>query len=54
MKGLRRADLQGVEEGAFGRELGLKTVDKVKYRLPNYLGITRATVLVTLTDQGEA
>ena len=54
VKGLRKANLQGVSEEDFGKELGLKTVEKAKYRLPHNPQFTRATVMVTLTDQEEA
>jgi hypothetical protein len=54
VKGLRRDDLQGVTEEAFGKEIGLRAVDKVKFRLPSNQGYTRATVLVTLTSLEEA
>ena len=54
LKGLRKADLQGVTEETFGIELGLQTVDKVKFRLPTSPGTTRATILVTLESQAEA
>jgi hypothetical protein len=33
VKGLKRADLQGTTEEAFGTDIGLKTIDKVKFRL---------------------
>ena len=54
MKGLRKGDLQGVIEEAFGAEIGLKTIDKVKFQLPTSPGLTRATILVTIESQGEA
>ena len=54
IKGLRKADLQEVTEGDFADELGFKTVDKVKFRIPSLPEHTRATVLVALTDQEEA
>ena len=54
VKGLRKAELQGVTEEAFGKELGLQTVDKVNFRLPNRPEFTRATVLVALESQAEA
>jgi hypothetical protein len=54
VKGLRKADLQGTTEGAFGTEIGLRSVDKVKFRLLTNPGFTRATVLVTLESQEEA
>jgi hypothetical protein len=38
----------------FGTEIGLRSVDKVKFRLPTNPGFTRATVLVTLESQEEA
>jgi hypothetical protein len=50
VKGLRKADLQGTIEEAFGGQLGLRLVDKVKFRLPTKPEFTRATVLVTLGD----
>ena len=54
IKGLRKADLQGLREKDFATELGLKTVDKVKFRLPSMPEHTRATVFLALTDQEEA
>ena len=54
VKGLRKGDLQGVTEEAFGVEIGLKTIDRVKFRLPTSPGLTRATILVTIKSQGEA
>jgi hypothetical protein len=54
VKGLKKADLQGTTEGAFGTEIGLQTVDKVKFRLPTNPEFTRATVLLTLESQEEA
>ena len=36
LKGVRKQDLQGVTEEAFGKEVGLKTVDKVKLRVPKH------------------
>jgi len=54
VKGLRRADLQGTTEEAFGTAIGLRSIDRVKFRLPTNPGFTRATVLVTLENQEEA
>ena len=54
IKGLQKAELQRVTEETFGQELGLQTVDKVKFRLPYKLEFTRATVLVALESQAEA
>ncbi|KAK4118894.1 hypothetical protein N657DRAFT_637677 [Parathielavia appendiculata] len=54
VKGLRKAELQGITDEAFGAEIGLQTVDKVKFRLPANPGFTRATVIVTLESQEEA
>ena len=54
LKGLRKADLQGVTEEAFSKEISLQKVDKIKFRLPSNQGFTRATVLVTFTSQEEA
>ena len=54
VKGLRKTSLQGTPEEDFGKELGLKTVEKVKYRLPHNPQFTRATVMVSLTDLDEA
>ena len=48
VKGLKKADLQGTTESAFGTEIGLQLVDKVKFRLLTNLGFTRAIVLLTL------
>ena len=54
VKGLKKSDLQGISEEAFGAGLGLKTVDKVKFRLPNSPGLTWATALITTESQEEA
>lgn len=54
VKGLRGADLQGITKEAFGGEIGLQSVEKVKFRLPVSPGMTRATVLVAVRDLGEA
>ena len=54
IKGLRKADLQGVTEEDLVEELGLESVDKVKTRLPSTPEYTRATVFLALTDQEEA
>lgn len=54
LKGLRKADLQGLDEQQFIAETGLQTVDKVKFRLPSKPEHTRATVFLALTDQEEA
>ena len=50
VKGLRKADLQGTTEEAFGGQLGLRSGEKVKFRLLIKLEFTRAIVLVTLGD----
>ena len=54
MKGLKKGDLQGVIEEGFEAEIGLKTIDKVKFRLPTSPGLTRATILVTIESQEKA
>jgi hypothetical protein len=54
LKGLWKRDLQGTTEEAFSRETGLRTIDKVKFRVPKRQEATRATVLVALTSQEEA
>lgn len=54
LKGLWKQDLQGKTEEEFGKEIGLRTVDKVKFRIPKHQEATRATALVTLTSQEEA
>lgn len=54
LKGAWKRDLQGTTEEAFGKEIGLRTVDKVKFRVPKHQEATRATVLVALTSQEEA
>lgn len=54
LKGLLRKDLQGLTEDEFQKELGLQSVDKVKFRLPKDLERKRATVLVALRNQEEA
>ena len=54
VKGMLKRDLKDVTEAVFGKELGLTSVEKVKYRIPTTEGVTRATVLVALTSQEEA
>jgi hypothetical protein len=54
VKGLKRLDLQGTTEEAFGAEVGLKTINKVKFRLPNSPELTWATALITIESQEEA
>ena len=54
LKGVWKKNLQGVTEEEFGKETGLRTVDKVKFRVPRHREATRATVLVALTSQEEA
>ena len=54
LKGLLRKDLQGLKEEDFQAELGLRSVDKVKFRLPKDPVKKRATILVALTDLEEA
>jgi hypothetical protein len=52
MKGMLKRELKEITEEDFGKQLGLTSVDKVKFRIPTIAGVTRATVLVTLTSQG--
>ena len=54
MKGLSKKDLQGLTEGEFQQELGLRSVDRVKFRLPKDPERRKATILVALRDQEEA
>jgi hypothetical protein len=54
LKGVWKRDLQGMTEEEFGKETGLQTIDKVKFRVPKHQHATRATVLVALTSQEEA
>ncbi|KAK3330274.1 hypothetical protein B0H66DRAFT_635334 [Apodospora peruviana] len=54
MKGMLKRELNDITEANFGKQLGLTSVDKVKFRIPTMAGVTRATVLVTLTSQEEA
>jgi hypothetical protein len=54
VKGMLKRDLKDVTEAVFGKELGLTSVRKVKYRIPTTEGVTRATVLVALTSQEDA
>ncbi|KAK3314376.1 hypothetical protein B0H66DRAFT_482782, partial [Apodospora peruviana] len=54
LKGVWKRDLQGMTEEAFEKETGLRTIDKVKFRVPKHQHATRATVLVALTSQEEA
>jgi len=49
-----KRDLKDVTESVFGKELGLTSVEKVKYRIPTTEGVTRATILIALTSQEEA
>ena len=48
IKGLKRADLQNTIEEAFGTNIGLKTVNKVKFQLLHNQEFTRATILVII------
>ncbi|KAL2192978.1 hypothetical protein P885DRAFT_72581 [Corynascus similis CBS 632.67] len=48
-----KRDLKDTTEVEFGKAIGLSTVDKVKFRIPMLEGVTRATTLVTLTNQEE-
>jgi hypothetical protein len=54
VKGMLKRDLKDATEVVFGKELGLSSVDKVRFRIPTIEGVTRATALVTLTSQDEA
>lgn len=54
VKGLRKPDLQGVTEDDFGQELGLKTLDKIKYQYPKDPNLNWVTVLATVYSQEEA
>jgi hypothetical protein len=54
VKGMLKRDLKDVTESVFGKELGLSSVDKVRFRIPTIEGVTRATALVALTIQDEA
>jgi len=51
---VHKRDLEGVTEATFQQEIGLRTTDNVKFRLPVARGYNRATVLVALADQAEA
>ncbi|EAQ92253.1 hypothetical protein CHGG_00488 [Chaetomium globosum CBS 148.51] len=54
LKGVWKKNLQGVTEEEFGKETGLHTVDKVKFRVPRHREATPATMLVASTSQEEA
>lgn len=54
VKGISRGDLQEVTEEAFGKEIGIKGVEKVKFRVPRDQGLRWATALVTLDSQAAA
>jgi hypothetical protein len=54
VKGMLKRDLKDVTEAVFGKELGLTSVEKVKFRIPTIEGVTRATALVALTSQEDA
>ena len=49
-----KKDLKDVSDVAFSKQLGLLSVEKVKFGIPTVEGVTRATALVTLTSQEEA
>ena len=49
-----KRDLKDTTEAEFGQSLGLSSVERAKFRIPTTEGVTRATVLVTLTSQEEA
>ncbi|EAQ87044.1 hypothetical protein CHGG_08297 [Chaetomium globosum CBS 148.51] len=53
VKGMLKRDLKDVTEAAFGKQLGLQSVERVKFRIPTIEGVTRATALVTITSQEE-
>ena len=50
IKGLQISDFTKVIEKTFSKEIGLQSVDRVKFQLPSRLEHTRATILVTLTS----
>ena len=54
VKGMLKRDLRDVTEAAFGKQLGLQSVERVKFRIPTIEGVTRATALVTMTSQEES
>ncbi|KAK4124226.1 hypothetical protein N657DRAFT_714604 [Parathielavia appendiculata] len=49
-----KRELKDVTKEDFGKQVGLTTVDKVKFRIPTIAGVMRAMALVTLTSQEEA
>ena len=50
VKGILKRDLKDITEAEFGQSLGLSSVERAKFRIPTTEGVTRATVLVTLTS----
>jgi len=54
VKGILKRDLKDTTEVDFGKSLGLRTVERVKFRIPTIPGVTRATALVTVTSLEEA
>lgn len=49
-----RVTLQGVTEEAFGQELAIQGVEKVKFRIPKDQQLRWATALVTFDSQEAA
>jgi hypothetical protein len=54
VKGIHRESLQSVTEEAFGKEIGDRGVEKVKFRLPKDQKLRWATALVTFDSQEAA
>ena len=54
VKGMLKRDLKNVTEDEFGKQLGLSSVERVRFHMPAAEGVKRATALVSLTSHEEA
>ena len=45
-----KRDLKDITEVAFGKAIGLSSINKVKFRILTIKGVIRAIALVTLTS----
>lgn len=54
VKGIHRRDLQGLTEEAFGKELGIQGVERVRFRVPKHEELLWAAALVAFDSQETA
>ena len=54
VKGVYKSDIQGTSETEFGKGLGLKSLEKVKFQYPKDQNLKWVSILVSLTNQAEA